>query len=88
MHHGIRLIEETQEVAELTSEAIAEKSTELEKDGAEIFWDGLKIVDWTQFEQENEDLRRVRNAHDHADIVPVETEEEQRHRQEFLDQIG
>ncbi len=36
MHHGIRLIEETQEVAELTSEAIAEQSTEPEKNATEI----------------------------------------------------
>jgi hypothetical protein len=86
MHRGIRLIEETQEVAELTSEAFAGQSTETEKDGPEIFWDGLESVDWTQFEQETKDLRRAKYAHDHADIVPVETEEEQRHRQEFLEQ--
>ncbi len=43
-------------------------------------------VDWTQFEQETEDLRREKYAHNHVDIVPVETEEEQRHQQEFLEQ--
>jgi hypothetical protein len=36
MHNGIRLIEETQEVAELTSEVIAEQSTEPEKNATEI----------------------------------------------------
>jgi hypothetical protein len=38
--------------------------------------DGFESVDWTQ---------RAKYAQDHADIVPVETEEEQRHRQEFLE---
>ncbi len=85
MQDGICLIEETQEVTELTSEAIAEQTTGPEIDGAEIFLDGLESVDWTQFDQETEDLRRAKYAQDHADIVPVETEEEQRHRQAFLE---
>jgi hypothetical protein len=38
MDDGIRFIEETQEVAELTSEAFAEQSIEPEKDGPEIFF--------------------------------------------------
>lgn len=46
----------------------------------------MERVEWTQFEQEIEDLRRAKYGHDHADIVPVETEEDQRHRQEFLAQ--
>jgi len=85
MDDGIRFIEETQEVAELRSEANEEQSTATINDGAEIFLDGFESVDWTQFDQETEDLRRAKYAQDHADIVPVETEEEQRHRQEFLE---
>jgi adenosine/AMP kinase len=54
----------------------------------EICWDSLESVDWTQFEQEVEDLQRAKYAQDHADIVPVETKEEQRHRKNFCRKIG
>ncbi len=67
MLHGIRLTGETQEVVELTSEANAEQSTETENE-IEISWGGLGSVD--------DDLRRAKNVHDHADIVPIQTEEE------------
>lgn len=89
LHH--RLVDDADE-EELGQREVNEEGTTCsrEEENNEISierrWENINGLNWNQFDEEVEALRKAMDARDQAEILPVETEEEQRHRIHFLQQ--